>query len=68
MTDELEDYFTSHRIGKIEDTKVTIRDKMVKYLEEKQERFQWFFLLLLRFKLKSRNTTFSFINFRYNLL
>jgi ribonuclease J len=32
MTDELEDYFTSHRIGKIEDTKVTIRDKMVKYL------------------------------------
>ena len=32
MTDELEDYFTSYRIGKIEDTKVTIRDKMVKYL------------------------------------
>ena len=34
-----EDYFTSHRIGKIEDTKVTIRDKMVKYLRRETGRF-----------------------------
>ena len=34
MTDELEEYFSSFRLSKLVDTKVAIRDKMIKYLRK----------------------------------